>query len=333
MGESAICGIVAVVFGIGILLSVILLPLSFSSLEYYELGFAKRKSTGSVDTDNIYGPGGRHMIGPDFGYKTFPADGHFIQFIDTAVFTSDRLTCELTVYFYYFLRPHQLSLLHKYYDLRYDPIIETNALDALKGVATQFSNREYVSKRDEISKVMESAIQERLGGACCLKYCTKSGPDKCIDNCKPYNQCDESDFGLFVDVKYFSLGQIDLPDEINERNLRTLTLHEENEREEFRQKAQIVRRGTDAEVSRIMNKANIVKNTAYQKRDLILSEARANASATVENARSEGLKHLYDELNIADNEKRATFDYLRTLKGKDNVHLMVNFDQLIAGHV
>jgi len=323
--------ILLVILGIGILLMVILLPLSFSSLEYYEIGFPKRKSTGSVDTNEVFGPGGRHLIGPDYTYKTFPADGHFVEFINTNVFTADRLHCGLTVYFFYFLRPHQLSILHKHYDLNYAPILENNAKDALKGAATKFSNRNFTSERNVVATSLFKAIRERLSGKCCEKDCTKSGLYKCIDGCKKYDTCDESDFGLFVDVRYFQMGRVDLPDEINERNLRTITLKLENEREKFRQEAQIVRRGTDAEVAKYQNKAKEIKNHAYVERDLILSQAKANATATVENARSEGLKNLYDELNIKDIAKRSSFDYLRTLRGKSNVHLKVNFDKLIAG--
>ncbi len=66
---------------------------------------------------------------------------------------------------------------------------------------------------------------------------------------------------------------------------------------------------------------------------LIRSLAAANASSIVEMARSEGLKHLYRELGITDQQHKASFDYLRTLKGHSNIHMAVDFEHLIAGNI
>ena len=49
--------------------------------------------------------------------------------------------------------------------------------------------------------------------------------------------------------------------------------------------------------------------------------------------RSSGLRHLYSEIGVTDQKEKASFDYLRTLKGQDNMQLAVNFQQLIAGPV
>jgi hypothetical protein len=54
-----ICGGATVV-----LLILILVPLSFSYIDYYDYGLVQRKSTGSVDTDKVYSSG-RYMVGPD----------------------------------------------------------------------------------------------------------------------------------------------------------------------------------------------------------------------------------------------------------------------------
>lgn len=51
--------------GIGILLLVILLPISFSYLDYYHYGFLRRHTTGRVRLDRVY-EGGRYLVGPDY---------------------------------------------------------------------------------------------------------------------------------------------------------------------------------------------------------------------------------------------------------------------------
>lgn len=53
------------------------------------MGFARQKSTGTVNTDKVYGAG-RQFIGPDFEFKTFRADAHFVT-LAVSVFTADKL--------------------------------------------------------------------------------------------------------------------------------------------------------------------------------------------------------------------------------------------------
>lgn len=42
----------------------IILPLSFSYLDFYHYGFLRRHTTGRVNLDRVYG-GGRYFVGPD----------------------------------------------------------------------------------------------------------------------------------------------------------------------------------------------------------------------------------------------------------------------------
>ena len=49
---------------IAVLMILILIPLSFSYLDYYDYGLAQRSSTGAVDTTKVY-TSGRYFLGPD----------------------------------------------------------------------------------------------------------------------------------------------------------------------------------------------------------------------------------------------------------------------------
>ena len=49
---------------VGIILIVILIPISFSYLDYYDYGFVRRRTSGRVDLSRVY-EGGRYFIGPD----------------------------------------------------------------------------------------------------------------------------------------------------------------------------------------------------------------------------------------------------------------------------
>ncbi len=54
-----------IVGGIAILILIVLLPFSFSYLDFYDYGFRRRHTTGRVDLGRVY-DGGRYLIGPDY---------------------------------------------------------------------------------------------------------------------------------------------------------------------------------------------------------------------------------------------------------------------------
>lgn len=64
---------------------------------------------------------------------------------------------------------------------------------------------------------------------------------------------------------------------------------------------------------------------------LIKKLATAEARLLVENARIEGLKLIHVDLNITSDHHKAAFDYLRTLKLKEQTRLAIDFQSYIAG--
>jgi len=84
----------------------------------FQLGFRKQKSTGKVKLDKVY-TGGRYMIGPDFTFKTFPAEVHYEELEQISTFSQDGIEVEITCAIQYFLRPEDLPEMHQEYDLYY----------------------------------------------------------------------------------------------------------------------------------------------------------------------------------------------------------------------
>ena len=104
------------------LLMVILLPMSFQNVEYYEVAFFKRRTTGTISRDFVY-EAGRHVIGPDAMFVKFPASEQTVEFKGMSVWTkTERLTVEnqgaagtainVDISFQYRLRPQELSDLY-----------------------------------------------------------------------------------------------------------------------------------------------------------------------------------------------------------------------------
>jgi len=174
-------------------------------------------------------------------------------------------------------------------------------------------------------------VRERLGGKCCAEDCS-AWEYACPASCIPLAQCDaEREKGLWVDVKFFQLGGIRIPDGVSDRYLKALTLQEDNLREEFMQTSAVVRKSSVALVQDIKNNAMELREVAQADSQLIRTISNANYTATVEKARSVGLRGLYQRLNIDTQTIKNSFDYLRTLRGMDNIHLTVDFTQRIVG--
>ena len=71
----------------------------------------------------------------------------------------------------------------------------------------------------------------------------------CPPGCKNSTICDDkTEKGLWVYVKYFQLGAVEIPSAVEDRFQTALTLKEDAEREKLLQEAQVVRKSTEAEV-------------------------------------------------------------------------------------
>ena len=69
--ETWIIWVLGIVGGIGVLLLVILLPISFKSLEPNEAGLDYDNTNYKIDTSTLYGEG-RHYLGVSHEFKIFP---------------------------------------------------------------------------------------------------------------------------------------------------------------------------------------------------------------------------------------------------------------------
>ena len=64
---------------------------------------------------------------------------------------------------------------------------------------------------------------------------------------------------------------------------------------------------------------------------VIDAQADADSLRLVEDARNRGLELLYSTLNFENEQHKASFNYLRTLRKHKNIRLHVNFGNLISG--
>ena len=70
----------------------------------------------------------------------------------------------------------------------------------------------------------------------------------CPTDCLKGRDCTDEQKGIFVEVRYFQLGDMDIPSDVEERFLRALTLQEDALKEQLLQDAQVVRKETESKV-------------------------------------------------------------------------------------
>ena len=81
---------------------IILVTMSFSDLDYFQMGFKKSKISGAVDTSKVYF-GGRHFLGITSTFKTFKADAHLIHFDKLTIFNQEKIQVTLSCSLQYML--------------------------------------------------------------------------------------------------------------------------------------------------------------------------------------------------------------------------------------
>ena len=94
---------------------------------------------------------------------------------------------------------------------------------------------------------------------------------------------------------------------------------------------QIERSKTEQKKQEIRNKIQEVNQNAAANVTVIAAEADSKSLQIVEDARNQGLQLLYSTLNFTNEQHKASFNYLRTLRRHKNIRLHVNFGSLISG--
>jgi regulator of protease activity HflC (stomatin/prohibitin superfamily) len=299
--SQAFVGCAVILLLVGILLTIILVPLSLSHVEYYQYGLKKRK-TGSVDTSKVYGAG-RHMIGPANTFIHYQADSHFIEIEELSVFSagdnedSIGLSFKVDVDFTFLLIKEEVGLLHEDLAGSYETVIVSRARDAIKNEAIFVTFEEYFQQRKAVEERFRQAVENRW-------------------NEPPSLHCA---------LDQFHLGRIQIPDSVAERQLETRLQNERNDREAFLQQAQLERDLTAVEVNRKRLETDAVLRTAEAEASLIRARAAAEADQIRIDARINATQDLLQALDITTQQDMATFDYIQSLRERHSLDLHVSY--------
>ena len=243
-------GTYTTICGIGLLLLVILLPLSFSYVEYHEYGLKQRKSTGTVDVSKVY-DSGRYAIGPDYTFIKYQADAHVLNLDGLSVFSAsggdDSIGLEfvLDLHMTYTLQKDKIGELHTSMATSYQAIVSSRAKDAVKNRASiNISFTDFFENRESVETILKAAVTARWADAPALPAV----------------------------LDQFHIGRIKTPENVARKQLETKLQNERNDKETSLQKALVERELTKVEVGKILNE---------KEKTLRAAEAEATHAARV----------------------------------------------------
>ena len=326
----------------GCLLTVILVPLTYSKLEYFQHGIVQQKSTSKVDRTAVYGSGS-HPIGPDYQFKVFETNA--LNFDDSVAVwtkaTGDNAGATLTmdVSFQYRIDDRMIGALYDQIGTDYTPIVRSYAIDAIRNTAPLFGADEFLLKVFGRSRARARARALHPGasrahrraraGALCL---STSSPQRAEVEQVLARNVSTAISKVHCSVISLQLRRVDFEGDYKSVKLTTAIQDELNEAEVFVQEAQIIRLETDVEASVTEYEADRVRTKAKSQADLIVSRANIAAAATIEAARSAALSSIYDTLGVDNEAQRSSLDYILTLTTKTGMDVFVDFDGGSAWH-
>jgi len=294
--------IFCVVLGIGVLLTVILVPLSFSYVEYYEYGLEKTKATGKVDTSKVY-PRGRYSTGVTKGFLKYQADAHYEKFDQLSVFSAGEsnssigLAFKVDVDFTFLLKQEEIGLVHQEQAASYRNVIVSRAREAIKNEAIFVTFNEYFQARRLVEQRFREAVQRRW----------------------------DINPSVHSTLDQFHLGRIRIPDTVANKQLDSRIQNELNDRESFLQQAQLERELTAVKVNSILLEKDNIIRTAQAEASLSRAKAKADSVALTAEAQINGTGLLFKAAGIENEDQMTAFTYIRTLANRDDIEMDVSY--------
>lgn len=279
---------------IGAFLTLLLVPLSFTKIQFYEHGLLAQKSTSQVTKGpdaEVYPPG-NHQIGPDYEFQTFATSLQTYEQVLAGVPTNADGTdgtgvnlVYLGVNFQYRLRPKEIGVLYDEWGNKFQKTLQEKASATIKNIALEYGADAFLIEREKISKALAENVSTALDS-------------------------------VHADVVALQLQRVQFEEKYYETKQTAAIQLETNEEENFRQSASLVRTQTVVDAAEVSNQAIEVAEAAVAKAELLIATAEYAARQTIENARNDGLVSLYETLGIYSESQKASLDYLLLLTTK-----------------
>jgi hypothetical protein len=269
--------ILTVAISLGVLLFVILFPLSFHAVEYDEYALDRDKLRNNLDYNHVY-ENGNHFTGVNHEMIAFPRVFQFETFVgyDLPVFTSEGIQIGLQASYQWALIKTAIPSIHRQFRLVYKDQVHARVKAAIKNTATQFSADDFIKRRGDIDEAMTNASSAAI-----------------------------HDLGFNLPPDKFQLDKPLLPDNIVNKNLQTVIQLITNQAQAYKQQEAQVFQQTNVDVNNILSNGTRIVTEAQSQADRIISEANSFASNVVVGAEQAGLNNLFVSMGITNSTTKA----------------------------
>ena len=281
---------------IGVILLIVLLPVSYNYIEYYEIGFKKNTVSNTVDISQVYGPG-RYLWAPEDSVVTFPSTYQHIEFLDDdlLVFSQTGLEFNLEADIYYRLTEENLANIYQDFGTNYHDRFVEAIRASIKNTAPNFSVDEFVRNRTDITQIMFNNINNDL-----------------------------ADLNIKIDENKFFLGRISFPDLVKNVFLNTAVQQLQNDQSLLQQQVTLIDRSTEQILASIDANITIVLQQSLAEAESIVRKSEAEAKKIFEEATGQGIGNLFAQLNVTSvSDREMIFKLFSILDNENDPQLIV----------
>jgi regulator of protease activity HflC (stomatin/prohibitin superfamily) len=269
MKENVTCSqwVWGITLFVSLILLLVLLPLSFSYVEYDEYALKKHTVENTVETDSTYDVG-RYYWGVD--RTALPFSRHFQKVTETfSIFPTNGLEFDVDVVFWYRIQKENLGQLYKAFGTSFDSQVRNRANAKIKNVAPTFALDDYITNRPLITTTLHAGLVPDLNN-------------------------------IYMDLPAdkFYLANVEIPAEVKQKDLDAAVQSQRNIEEQNHQLAALVRKETDKLVEEVAAEIDLIGLTATAQADALKQEAEAVAEKTESAADGLGLKNLFLQVNV-----------------------------------
>lgn len=287
---------IGVVCFIGVLLTLILVPLHFSYIERQHIGFKKNSVTNVVDQSQVYGSG-THSWGVGKSSVEFPAKWKYVDFrgAHRLSFFTDAGEITVGVSFYYRITRAMLPQLYNAYGLASHERVVAVAQSELRNAATNYTIREYQEQRTVVADGLYRALAAAVPTT------------------------------AFVEVNrnFFFLEDISLPTTVLDKREQVFTNLQQQITQQFNRTATQTRLDTLANVSLLQNQAEIIKQNATVVSERLRAGARSLSFGVVQKEAGVQLKSMMSTLSVTQsNVTTKLIQFNKLLDALNNLTLL-----------
>lgn len=288
-GANGVAIVGAICCFITLLVTIILLAVSWATLSPQEYGLKYNGVTKTMDDDQVYSSG-RIYVGVGGSFYKFPRKLTYVEFSTSKgnaldVWSADGQQVFVEASFYYQLRGDKIHDLFYTYGTSIDRVVRYMAAETLRNVATLYETEDFFTNRSAIDDTMTQSLQTRLAA------------------------------DAFASVVQFNLLSIDVPNNFDAAIINkvitgqdVLTLEQLRQSQVIRSQIDIVNATANANVTTLNANAGATGTVISQTANAVLFQQLTSARATE-------LAALYSALNFTAPRHLLQYLYTDVIRG------------------